>query len=378
MTRLPFTPLVASLPSSVPFVGPEAHERALGRPFKARLGANESVFGPSPRAIEAMRTAAGGVWMYGDPENHDLREALAAHCAVAAERIQIGEGIDGLLQVVTRLFIAEGTPVVASAGAYPTFLYHAHGCGAVLHSVPLHDDFEDLPALAQAAHETGAALAYLVNPNNPMGTFHSAEALSAFLAALPSDTVALVDEAYVEFAPERDVLPLAVDDPRLIRLRTFAKAYGLAGARIGYAIASAEVATAMNKVRNHFGVNRIAQAGALAALGDQDYLAAVVEKVASARQSIEAIAASHRLAAVPSAANFVAIDLGGDPEAAAAQSHEVVATLAERGIFVRRPFAAPQNRCVRVSAGTAEDLAVFADAFGEVLTAGPRLRAATS
>ena len=128
------TNLAQSLPSTVPFVGPEAQERARGRPFIARLGANENVFGPSPSAIEAMRAAAEDVWMYGDPESHDLRHALARHHGVDPANIIIGEGIDGLLGYLVRLLVGAGDTVVTSAGAYPTFNYHVAGYGATCFS----------------------------------------------------------------------------------------------------------------------------------------------------------------------------------------------------------------------------------------------------
>src|SRR5690606_41197932 len=127
--RPSLTALAADLPATVPFVGPETQERARGRPFRARIGANESGFGPSPKAIEAMRQAAGDVWKYGDPENHDLKQALAADLGLPAGNIAVGGGIDGLLGLIVRLFVEPGQPVVSSLGGYPTFNYHVAGFG---------------------------------------------------------------------------------------------------------------------------------------------------------------------------------------------------------------------------------------------------------
>ena len=129
MSDYPFTPLVESLPATVPFVGPETQERQMGAPFRARIGANESVFGPSPKAIAAMVAATSEVWRYGDPENHDLKQALATHHGVKPENIIVGEGIDCLLGYLARMTVSEGTPVVTSQGAYPTFNYHVAGFG---------------------------------------------------------------------------------------------------------------------------------------------------------------------------------------------------------------------------------------------------------
>jgi histidinol-phosphate aminotransferase len=155
------------------------------------------------------------------------------------------------------------------------------------------------------------------------------------------------------------------EDPRLIRLRTFSKAHGMAGVRVGYAIAHADLAAAFDRVRNHFGVGRIAQAGALAALADRDWLAGVVRDVAAGRARLAAIAAAAGLAVLPSATNFVAIDCGRD----GAYARRVLAALAERGIFVRMPFVAPQDRCIRVTVGRAADLDAFAAALPQALAA---------
>ncbi|MGL4279378.1 MAG: aminotransferase class I/II-fold pyridoxal phosphate-dependent enzyme, partial [Albidovulum sp.] len=171
MTGPRYTPLVDSLPATVPFVGPETQERARGRRFTARLGANESVFGPSPAAIAAMARAAQDAWMYGDPENHDLRAALAAHHGVTPAHVVVGEGIDGLLGYLVRLLIGPGDAVVTSDGAYPTFNFHVAGFGGVLHKVPYRGDHEDPEALAAKARETGAKLVYIANPDNPMGSW---------------------------------------------------------------------------------------------------------------------------------------------------------------------------------------------------------------
>ena len=363
MTTIRYTQLAQGLPATVPFVGPEAQERARGAAFTARIGANENVFGPSPKAIAAMQAAAPEVWCYGDPESHDLRAALAAHHGVTPDMITVGEGIDGLLGVLVRLLIEPGDAVVTSDGAYPTFNYHVAGFGGVLHKVPYRDDAEDPEALIAKAHETGAKLVYLANPDNPMGSWHHGAAIAAAMADLPEDTLLVLDEAYIECAPGAAALPLPFDDPRVIRMRTFSKAYGMAGARIGYAIGQADLITAFNKVRNHFGVNRIAQAGALAALQDADWLAEVQSRISAARDRIGAIARENGLTALPSAANFVAIDCGADGAFAKA----VLDALIAQGIFVRMPFVAPQNRCIRISCGTEADLDAFAAALPKAL-----------
>ena len=366
MASIPFTDIVRALPAAVPFVGPEAIERERGMVFKARIGANESAFGVSPKAAEAMRAAVDRVSWYGDPETFELREALARHHGVAMEEICVGGGIDELLGLVARMVVAPGTPVITSLGAYPTFAYHVAGNGGRLVAVPYRDDREDPEALLAAVKKEGAPLVFLANPDNPMGTWHEAEAVAQFIAALPEGSLLVLDEAYIEFAPASAVPPIDTADPRVLRMRTFSKAHGMAGARIGYAVGHRDLITGLGKIRNHFGVNRVAQAGALASLGDPDFVAGVVREVDRGRRETYDLAARLGLAAVPSATNFVAIDVGSGERARA-----VLAALLDERVFIRMPGVAPLDRCVRVTVGRPEDRRLFAQAFEAALARVP-------
>ena len=366
MIRL--APIPAGLPATVPFVGPETLERQAGHPFAARLGANENGFGPSPRAIAAMQAAAGEVWKYGDPNNHDLTRALAAHHGVGPENIIVGEGIDGLLGLLVRLTVAPGDVVVTSDGAYPTFNFHVTGFGGVLDKVPYRNDAEDPQALLARARQVGPRLLYLANPDNPMGSWHDGAVIRAMLDDLPGGTLLILDEAYAEFAPADAIPDIAADDPRVVRMRTFSKAYGMAGARVGYAIGHPDLIAAFDRVRNHFGVNRIGQAGALAALRDRDWLARTVAQVATARARIGAIAADNGMAALPSATNFIAINTGRDGVFA----RGLVDALAARGVFIRMPGVAPLNRCIRISCAPDADLDILAEALPRAIAAVSR------
>ncbi|MDT8344921.1 MAG: pyridoxal phosphate-dependent aminotransferase [Thermohalobaculum sp.] len=363
MSRPALSRIVEGLPATVPFVGPEQQERDRGRPFAARIGANESVFGPSPRAVAAIAKAAHDAWMYGDPTTHELRAALAAALGVGADSIVIGEGIDGLLGLTVRLFVNPGDVVVTSAGAYPTFNYHVAGFGARLVTVPYRADAEDPEALAEAARAHGARLVYLANPDNPMGSWHDARTVERLVAALPAGCILCLDEAYVEFAPGGTAPAFDVSDPRVIRFRTFSKAHGLAGLRVGYAVSDPRVINAYERIRNHFGIGRVAQAGALAALGDRDHLARVVAEVEASRIEIARIAAENGLRPLPSATNFVAVDCGHD----GAFARAVLRGLIARDVFVRMPGIASLDRTIRVSCGRAHDLALFAAALPAAL-----------
>lgn len=363
MTRPPFTPVITALPKLVPFVGPEAIERARGRPFKARLGANESVFGASPAAVDRMRDAAAGNWMYADPESYELREALARFHGVDPANVVVGEGIDGLLGLTCMMFLSPGDAVVTSDGAYPTFNFHVLAHGGRLVKVPMSGAKEDLGALIDRARRERARILYVSNPNNPMGSWWSQIEIVRLIEELPTETLLILDEAYSDTAPAGTLAPLDVGNPQVVRYRTFSKAYGLAGARIGYALGDGDLIAAFDKVRNHYGINRVGQLGALAALADQAYLAKAVAMISRARERIAQIARDNGLSPLPSATNFVAVDCGGDGAFATRVLEGVIA----RDVFIRKPSVAPLDGCIRVSCGQDNDLELFASALRQAV-----------
>lgn len=360
--KLPFTAIVNALPASTPFVGPEALERQRGGTFSLRIGANESNFGVSPRAAEAMQQAISQTSWYGDPENYDLRAALAEHHRVSMDEICVAAGIDELLGLMVRLVTEPGTPIVTSLGGYPTFNYHVAGFGGQLHTVPYRNDHEDIDGLAEAANRLQAPLVYFANPDNPMGTWHKSEAIVNFISQLAENTLLILDEAYIEFAPAEAVVPIDTSRPNIVHMRTFSKAHGMAGARVGYAIANRELIIGLNKIRNQFAVNRIAQAGALASLQDQAFVNSVIQAVDAGRRDYYQLAQELDLKALPSATNFVAIDVGGGERA-----RRLLQLMNDRGVFIRMPGVAPLDRCIRVTVGKPDERQLFAKAFREAL-----------
>lgn len=360
-----FTGLVDSLPSTIPFVGPEAIERQRQAKVLARIGANENGFGPAPSVIEAMRLHAPEIWQYNDPENFALKQALGAHLGIKASHLAVGEGIDGLLGLIVRLVISPGDTVVTSLGAYPTFNYHVNGFGGRLVTVPYRQDRENLEGLLEQVKRENARLCYLANPDNPMGSWWDATDVVAFARALPQTCLLVLDEAYCETGPASSLPAIAdlIDCPNVIRTRTFSKAYGLAGARVGYAISTPENAAAFDKIRHHFGMNRLATEAAIAALADQDHLARVIGWIAHSRTRIAEIARQNDLAPLPSATNFVAIDVGGD----GTRSRAIVDALMAHGVFIRMPGVQPLNRCIRVSTGPQPEMDLLSEALPKVL-----------
>jgi histidinol-phosphate aminotransferase len=363
MSSVPTTRLVQSLPATVPFVGPENQERTRGRPFRARIGANESSFGPSPAVIAAMNAAAPEMWKYCDPDNHDLKAALAAHHRVPYETVVVGEGIDGLLNLAVRMYVEPGEAVVTSLGAYPTFNFHVAGFGARLVTVPYENDRESLDGLLAAVRREKAKMVYLSNPDNPMGTWWEADEVSRFAAALPPETMFVLDEAYGETGPASALPAIDPAVPNVLRMRTFSKAYGLAGIRCGYAIGEVKAISDFEKIRNHYGTSRMAQIAGEAALADQAWLEHVAGRVAAGRRRITGIARDNGLVPIESATNFVTIDCGGDGDFAL----DVLKALIKRDVFIRKPMAPVLNRCIRVSVGLDHELDIFAEELPRAL-----------
>ncbi len=358
-----FTPIIAALPSTVPFVGPETLERKSGTRLAARIGANENVFGPSPKAIAAMRAAASESWMYGDPENHDLKAVIASHLGIASENVTCGGGIDGLLGILVRLIIEPGDAVATSLGAYPTFNFHVAASGGKLVTTPYVNDHEDPRALVELAKRERAKLLYFANPDNPMGSHWPASDMQWLIDNVPDGCTLVLDEAYIEFAPDGSAPRIDVSRMNVLRFRTFSKAHGLAGIRVGYAFGHHDLTSAFDKIRNHFGISRISQAGAIAAVNDQDWIGEVKAKVITARAQIRDIARDNGLQPLPSATNFMAIDCGRD----GTYARSIVDGLLAHGVFIRTPGVAPLNRCIRVSAGTSANLILLAETLPKVL-----------
>jgi histidinol-phosphate aminotransferase len=358
-----FTKIIQALPVTIPFVGPEALARKSGQAIKARMGANENVFGPSPKVIEAIRANAANAWAYGDPETYELKHALAKHLGVGPENVVVGEGIDGLHGLAVRMFLEAGDKVVSSLGAYPTFGAHVNSFGGDLNAVPFAENHEDIHALLRVTKIDRPKLLYFCNPDNPMGTWWPQADVQNLMDEIPAETLLFLDEAYSEFAPEGTLPALDVSRKNVLRFRTFSKAYGLAGMRVGYAIGHSDVIAGFEKVRNHFGVTRLSQVAAVAALADQSWLAFVKHEVHKSRERIYRIAKENELSPIQSATNFVTIDCGED----SAYAKTIVDGLLQHGIFIRMPGVAPLNRCIRVSCGKEQDLALLAAALPKLL-----------
>ncbi len=365
MTALRPNRILAKLPTARPFIAAEAHERAAGRPLALRLGANESLFGPSQSVTERIAEALGEAPLYGDPENHDLRRALARRHGIDPAEIMVGAGIDDLLGMTVRCFTNPGDVGVVSRGTYPMFGYNLKGFGGEVVRVDYSSDRPDCGALGAAAREHSARLVYLANPDNPTGTLLPGSDVEQLIAGLSDGALLILDEAYADFTDPGELLPLQPLDSRIVRLRTFSKIHGLAGLRVGYAIAPKPTLDVLEKIRLHFAVNRLGQVAALAALADESYTNRVREQVRAGCEHYAEIARLLDLPTLSSRTNFVAFDLGDAARAETARSR-----LLDRGVWVRIPWAPPLDRFIRVSVTHREDREQFGTALGAVLGAG--------
>ena len=359
---IPFTEIIKGLPSTAPFVGPESLERRLGKNFNLRLGANESNFGMSPKAFEAIQKGIHEASWYGDPENYELRCCLAEIHNITPEEICVAGGIDDLLGLVVRMTVSKGTPVVTSLGGYPTFNYHVIGFSGRLSFVPYIDGHENIDGLLKRAIESNAPLIFFANPDNPMGTWHDAGVVQNFIDSIPLGKLLILDEAYFEFLPKDSIPRIDTKNDRLIRMRTFSKAHGMAGFRIGYAIANREIINALNKIRLHFAVSRIAQIAALSSLMDDKHVTDVVNQVNQGKEEYYMLADKLNLDYIESGTNFVSFDLGTENRAKA-----ILNTLAEEGVFVRMPSVPILSRCIRVTVGTSSERKIFSEKFKSVM-----------
>lgn len=355
-------PHIEAIPVVTPFVGPEQLMREGGHASLLRLGANESAFGPSPKAVEAMARELPRLSWYGDPESYDLRSALAVRHGCGIENLCVGSGIDELMGLAVRAYMSPGDLALTTRGTYPTFAYHVTGFGGRLETVAYRDEgMVDVDALIARANELRPAIVYLANPDNPSGTLLPPTEIVRLFEALPRHSLLFLDEAYADFVGDRYVFPPLLHG-RLVRVRTFSKAYGMAGARIGYLISTLRNVVTFQKIRLHYGVNRNAQIGALASLEDDAFRESVVAAVAQGREEYYALAASLGTSALHSHTNFVCIDFGTNQRAT-----HVMNSLLAHGVFIRKPGAPPLDRYVRVSVGTAEERAEFANRLRAVL-----------
>ena len=342
----------------------EEVQRELGLDRVVKLASNEGPYGPFPAALAAIARTAPGLNRYPDGGVWALRAALAAHHGVRLEEIVVAAGADGVIDLLSQAVLDAGDELVCGWPSFPSYVLDAMKLGATVKKVPLRNHVHDLDAML-AAITPATKLVYVCHPNNPTGTANGRDELLRFFAELPEHVLPVLDQAYFEYIDDPDyadgIAELFRAGRRVVVLRTFSKIYGLAGERVGYGVAPADVVAATSKVRRAFDVGATAQAAALASIGDEAELARRRAANAVGRARLVEILRAHGLDPVePALGNFVYVEVG--------EGRRLFDQLLRQGVIVRPldGFGAPG--AIRVSVGTPEELDVFERALGQVLS----------
>ncbi|MEQ1526046.1 MAG: histidinol-phosphate transaminase [Gallionella sp.] len=338
-------------------------ERELGITGIVKLASNENPLGASPAAVAAMQAAIKHIALYPDGNGFDLKDALVKRYAVAHANVTLGNGSNDLLELAARAFLAPGDKVVYAAHAFAVYALATQAVGATGITVPATRGYgHDLPAMLNAAKENKAKMVFIANPNNPTGTLLSADELLTFMRALPAEILVVLDEAYNEYLPadkRYDSVSWLKEFPNLIISRTFSKAYGLAGLRVGYALAHEQITDMMNRVRQPFNVNAVAQAAAVAALRDVSFVKQTFELNQRGMIQITEGLTKLGLEYIPSFGNFVAFRIGG--------ATAMYRRLLELGVIVRPIANYDMPDWLRVSIGLESENAKFLTALKQAI-----------
>jgi histidinol-phosphate aminotransferase len=364
-----FKPAVRDLVPYEPGKPVEEVQRELGLERVTKLASNEGPNGPFPAALEALARAGEELNRYPDGGAYRLRVALAERHGVQFEQIAPGAGSDGVVDYLSQLALDPGDEIVCGWPSFPSYVIDALKLGAVPRQVPLRDHRYDLEAMLDAVGPK-TKLVYVCHPNNPTGTMNTRAELDAYFDEIPEHLLTVLDQAYFEYIDNPDY-PDGVEEylkagRRVVVLRTFSKIYGLAGLRVGYAVAPAEVVTAIGKVRRAFDVNSAAQVAALASLDTDAELARRRRENAEGLTRLAEIMREHGLEpAWPAVGNFLFAEVGDD-------SRPLFEQLLREGVIVRPTggFGAPG--AIRVTVGTPEENEHFREALDRVLSAAPQ------
>lgn len=328
----------------------EELQRELGLDHIVKLASNENPLGPSQRVLEACAQAAHNLTLYPDSNGFELKHALSDRFGIAPEQITLGNGSNDLLDLIARVFLAPGTSSVFSQYGFVVYPIATQACGARAIVSPARDWGHDLDAMA-AAIAPDTRLVFIANPNNPTGTWVSRTALTAFLERIPDSVVVVLDEAYTEYVDDPDFpngLDLINRFPNLMVTRTFSKAYGLAGLRVGYSVSHPQVADLLNRVRAPFNVNALALAAARAVMTDTVYLQRAVEINRSGLQQLAEGLQGLNVPFIPSVGNFITAEMPGD-------ALPVYQKLLREGVIVRPLLPYQMPRHLRISVGLPEE-----------------------
>ncbi len=336
-------------------------ERELGIHNAIKLASNENPQGASPVAVRAMQAALADISRYPDGNGFALKKALSERFALDPRQLVLGNGSNDVLEFVARAFLKQGSNAIYSRHAFAVYALVVQSVGAAGIEVAANNYAHDLDAML-AAITDNTRIVFIANPNNPTGTLLDAGALRKFLEAVPEEVLVVLDEAYYEYLPHElraESIAWLRDFPNLIITRTFSKAYGLAGLRVGYALTSASIADLMNRVRQPFNVNSIALAGAAAALSDVDHVARVVENNFLGMAQIMRGLSNLGLTTIPSYANFISFRVD--------RASEIYNELLKKGVIIRPIASYGMPEYLRVTIGLKSENDQFLHALAELL-----------
>ncbi len=343
-------------------------ERELGLSRIIKLASNENPKGPSQKVVSAMQTVLAEVSRYPDGNGFSLKAALAQHLAVESTQITLGNGSNDVLEIIARTFVSERSEVIFSEYAFAVYpiVTQAMGAQAVISKASAGGEYpcygHDLSAMLQQVTEK-TKLVFIANPNNPTGTFLTSEQLYGFLSDLPKQVICVLDEAYFEYvSPDErsDSIAWLTRFPNLIITRTFSKAYGLAGMRIGYSVSSSEMADLLNRVRQPFNTNLVALSAAEAALADGEYLRETIALNAQGMGQLTTAFSELGLSWIPSRGNFITVDLGRS-------AMPIYEELLVAGVIVRPVANYGLPHFLRISIGTEAENLFFINALTRIL-----------
>ena len=337
-------------------------ERELGITDIVKLASNENPLGASPKAVAAARAALDDISLYPDGNGFALKQALVARYGVAHNQLVLGNGSNDLLELAAHAFLTAGDKAVFSAHAFAVYPLAIQATGATGISVAAVDFGHDLEAMRLAAVEQGAKMIFIANPNNPTGTFLPGAVLQAFMRALPANILVVLDEAYNEYLPEQcryDSVSWLEAFPNLLISRTFSKAYGLASLRVGYALGNPQVIDMLNRVRHPFNVNSMAQAAAVAALDDAEFVQRTYELNLAGMTQLSDGLRELGLNYIPSFGNFVSFHVEN--------ASYVYQRLLESGVIVRPVGNYNMPDYLRVSIGLEKQNQKFLSALKQIL-----------
>ncbi len=338
-------------------------KRELGLKKVVKLASNENPIGVSPKAVRAMEEALSGVNRYPSPDFHDLRVALAQRYDLKQENVFAGHGSEGIISVIMRTFLLDDEEAITSEGSFITFDIQAQSRGIKLIRVPLKEYRFDLEGIADRITDK-TKIIYLANPNNPTGTIFTVPEFSAFIKRVPPRVLVILDEAYYEFAHEDprypDSMQYRLDN--VITLRTFSKAFGLAGVRIGYGFAHHDLIANLMKIKLSFEPSNIAQAAAIAALEDLDFMENTIRLNRAGKKFFYELFNRLGIQYIESCANFVTIVFESEQKV-----NQLYEKLLHKGIIVRPLKAFGLANCIRVSTGLEEENVYFAEMLEKVL-----------